>query len=165
MAKTLSNIQLSDTNETFEQDVYVNRPLNKVFLYIYGERPTVWNIRATPDTRIIGIIAGGHHPQMVRGIGNDETFINIKGCHEDKSWIIGRLRYNIRDLGLLNAHYVNNGGNAVVGDKLSDPYYRFDADKMTGHALELDLLPNKLGLTQLIERGIYIMDQTLDEWK
>lgn len=52
-------------------DVYVDEPNRDVVLALGAYEPTVWNIRQTRATRIVGIIASGYHEGVVNGVMAD----------------------------------------------------------------------------------------------
>ena len=49
-------------------DVYVDEPNRNVVLALGAYEPTVWNIRQTPTTHIVGIIASGYHEAAINGV-------------------------------------------------------------------------------------------------
>lgn len=52
-------------------EVDVNSPSRPVALVLVAYYPTVWNIRRTAGTRIVGVWANGYHQPLVAGAGAD----------------------------------------------------------------------------------------------
>lgn len=68
--------QIDDSGSQATQfDVAVNSPDRPVALMLFTYEPSIWNITWTPGTRILAIVASGHHRQAVAGIPADTAVI------------------------------------------------------------------------------------------
>jgi hypothetical protein len=55
-------------HEATRMDVAVNQPDVPVALMLGSYEPTVWNIGWTPGTRILAVLVGGYHRQVITGL-------------------------------------------------------------------------------------------------
>ena len=51
-----------------QADVVVNSPKKPVVLVLMAYDPTVWNVKYTPDAKIVGVVLAGYHQQALLGI-------------------------------------------------------------------------------------------------
>lgn len=58
----------SSGHEATRMDVAVNQPNAPVVLMLGSYEPTVWSIGWTPGTRILAVLVGGYHRQLVTGL-------------------------------------------------------------------------------------------------
>ena len=49
-------------------DVAINSPKKPIVLILGAYAPTIWNISRTEETRIMAVLVGGHHRQVVAGL-------------------------------------------------------------------------------------------------
>ncbi len=64
-------------------DVYANFPGEKVVLALGAYEPSVWNVRWTSGTTVVGILVSGYHTQTVLGVPRDVPVLNVS--YESKS--------------------------------------------------------------------------------
>ncbi|MDW2980438.1 MAG: hypothetical protein WBG81_03080 [Rhodanobacter sp.] len=72
-------------HEATRMDVAVNQPDVPVVLMLGNYEPTVWNIGWAPGTRILAVLVGGYHHQVVTGLPASvpvqvSTYENRGGC-------------------------------------------------------------------------------------
>lgn len=64
-----TDVQLDTSgHETKSVEVIVNRPNENVVVVLMANEPVLWKIKRTPDSKIVGVIVGGHLSQAVIGI-------------------------------------------------------------------------------------------------
>jgi hypothetical protein len=86
-------------HEATQMDVSVNYTAKPVVLMLGAYEPTIWNVRWTEGTRIIGALVGGYHRQAIAGL--EKNIPVLISTHDNK----GPCGYFIvapNDLGPLN---------------------------------------------------------------
>ena len=63
-------------HEATQFDVVVNEPGRDTVLALGAYEPSVWNIRWTPQTRIVGVYVSGYHRQAIAGLGPEVPVLN-----------------------------------------------------------------------------------------
>lgn len=64
-------------------EIVVNLPGKPVLLALGAYEPSIWNIRWTPGTKVVGVLISGYHTQMVFGLQQEVPVLNVS--HESKS--------------------------------------------------------------------------------
>jgi len=71
------NFQIDQSgHEATQFDIVVNEPGRDIVLALGAYEPSVWNIRWTPQTRIVGVYASGYHRQAVAGLDSSTPVLN-----------------------------------------------------------------------------------------
>lgn len=64
-------------------DVVANLPGRPVVLALGAYEPSIWNIRWSPSTKVVGVLVSGYHAQIVPGLPQEVPVLNIS--YESKS--------------------------------------------------------------------------------
>jgi len=59
-----------------QMDVVVNHPSKPVALMLGAYEPTVWNVRWTPNSRVVAVMVSGYHAQAIAGLPQDIPVLN-----------------------------------------------------------------------------------------
>lgn len=145
----VADIKLNNHSTTVEQRVWINRPGKNVVLVLSSYEPTVWDLYATPQTKLIAVFAGSGSDQMLRGL-QPETFASFD-CEIGYQKDAQNLKYKIRDLGLSSETMEFLENKTVIGSRLSDTEYRL-ASGTKGESVPVKLLPGQYGMEQYVER-------------
>ena len=151
-----------------EQRVAVGRTDVPVVLVLMSGEPTVWNILTTDDARIAGVLASGNGRQRVIGLPAGVPLQELdpqqrNGCppfyaHEDEGHAFDRAEDRIFELfaqGISRMHTVHGSAYFRIGELTAEPTTK---GELRVEDVVLDpskvLLPGKLGLAQLMQRGV-----------
>jgi hypothetical protein len=65
-----------------QADVVVNSPRKPVILVLMAYDPTVWNVKYTPDAKIIGVVLAGYHQQAILGIA--KSIAKVSAIYDER---------------------------------------------------------------------------------
>lgn len=159
--RTLSEIQLSDQQNTYKDKITINLPGKCVYLFVSAYYPAVWDIVASKDTRLGAIIASGDQPQMVIGYpektiiinhNQNELLQNSKSCfnmyYREKDVILKKFA----DLGIApeRVNFVNEN---QIGNNTEISNYLYNPEQKNGEEVKVELYPEEKGWQQLLMAG------------
>jgi len=158
------NFQIDDSGQESTQfDVVVNEPGREIVLALGAYEPSIWNIRWTPQTRIVGVYVSGYHRQAVAGLDPNTPVLNssyenrgvcgyfyissgdVKTADNQIRRIFGRTAtsYHLASNGQLEIGQPLNGNYTVQSNQVTVESFR-DADAP---------LAGEAGLEQLVREG------------
>lgn len=155
----IEDIFISDEEESYLTKVKINRPGKCVILFLSSYDATIWDIYATPQTKLEAINVGSHCPQMLRGMSDNVQTKNRQSTSKDKNDIcldyyydtdkmveaIENLNLNLKNIVLLD--------KPIIGDVVADAQYYHNPQIFDGQYVMPDIKPGDGGLKQLIEQG------------
>ena len=77
---------IDDTNQAAREiDLVVNSPQQPVVLFLATYNPSIWDIQWTAGTKILGVVAFGHHTQAVAGLPKETPILTntYEDCSEE----------------------------------------------------------------------------------
>ena len=150
-------------NEATQFDVTVNEPGKNVVLALGAYEPSVWNIRWTPQTHIVGVYVSGYHRQSIAGL--DSAIPTLNSSYDNRGTcgyfymsqkdaaaadkqvkrIFGRAAtsYFIASNGRLEIGSPLNGTTTTQSNQVTTESFRDQASPLSGEA----------GLEQLMREG------------
>jgi uncharacterized membrane protein len=151
------------SHEATRFDVVVNEPGRDIVLALGAYEPSVWNIRWTPQTRIVGVYVSGYHRQAIAGLDPDIPVLNSSYDNRGTCGyfymardnaakadiqvqrIFGRpaMAYYIASNGQLEIGRPLNGASTTQSNRLTVKSFRDHESPLTGEA----------GLEQLMREG------------
>ena len=156
-------------------DVGVNRPGEAVALMLGSYDPTVWHIGWTSGTRIVAVLVGGYHRQVVTGLPKDvplivSTYDNKGPCGyfyvtADKAPTLNPIARRAFGRGIDMLYPASQGSvlvGAAAGGMITDASAQDDAAFRIGD----DMAAGEAGLAYAVSRGWLreAMQSDADAW-
>ena len=133
-----------------------------VLLVLGAYEPSVWNIRWTPETRIVGVFVSGYHHQAVAGIPrsmpvfiggyDDKTSCGYFYVTREKTGEIDRLLQNVFGK-TASSYYLASNGELNIGNSFGLPTTQSNDTKAENYRDTSAPLAGLAGLDELVKQG------------
>ena len=156
-------------------DVGVNRPGEAVALMLGGYDPVVWHVGWTPGTRIVAVLVGGYHRQVVTGLPKGvplivSTYDNTGPCGHfyvtaDKAPTLNPIARRAFGRGI-DMLYPATQGSVLVGAAAGGMITDASAQDDTAFRIADDMAAGEAGLAYAVSRGWLreAMQSDADAW-
>lgn len=152
-------------HEGTQIDVTVNNPVKPVVLMLGAYEPTIWNISWSKKTRILAVLVGGYHRQVVAGL--DKTIPVLVSSYDNRG-PCGYFYVTLDNLGPLNPLskrvfgrqidmvFPAQNGKVVVGDPVSTETKLVTSRDVTPESFHDKSAPiaGQAGLTDALNKGL-----------
>ncbi|MBL8343915.1 MAG: hypothetical protein JNN03_00585, partial [Rubrivivax sp.] len=167
-------------NDVTQEDVVVGATPRPVVLILTGHDPIVWNVGRTPQAQLAGVLAQGHHRQVVIGLPKSTrlaSYTTADGPNACRHFRAGKaegseyaaVQRRVRELfgrGITSFLTHKAGGRFAVGEVTGEPVYSADTP-LKSVALPGDQVPGGLkGLDRLVKDGAIrlAVDEEVAAW-